>query len=339
MAPGQKLVTARDVARLAGVSQATVSYILSGRAGGDAHIRDETRQRVLDAVDALNYVPNHTARSLRRRRTERVCVVLPILGVPTCDLLMQHLQGAAATHGYSIIIMVGGSPEREAHAIDQLRRGLADGAVFVDPGYLSDDALLQLVRANLAVVVLSNSIAVPGVDVVRTNSEAASYEAVTYLLDRGHRRIAFLGHCGSSASRAERAAGYQRALHARGIAPDPHVALGSSNSREAAYANAQRLLRLDDPPSAIFAASDIAAISAIWAIRDGGLRIPDEVAVVGFGNIPEGETTFPPLTTVGPHQAAFDDVAQLLFSRLCGEAPGDGRTLHQSWRLVLRGSA
>lgn len=339
MARVGKLATARDVARRAGVSQATVSYILGGRAGGEARVSEDTRRRVLDAVAALGYVPNQTARSLRRQRTERICVLLPVLGVPSCDLLLQHLQRAADAHGYSVIIMVGGSAEREAHAVDQLRRGLADGAVLIEPSHVSPGDLAPLVQANLAIVVQSNTVAVPGVDLVRIDGEAASYEAVSYLLERGRRRIAFLGHCGSENSRVERYAGYERALAAHGVAVDPLLARGSSNSREEAYGNTTELIRLSDRPTAIFAASDMAAASAIWAIRDAGLRVPDDVAVVGVGNIPEGEITRPPLTTIGPLQEGFGDVAHLLFSRLTGDAPRDGRIHQQPWTLVVRGSA
>src|SRR5688500_10743070 len=111
----RKPVTSHDVARRAGVSQATVSYVLSGRRSGEPRIKDETRQRVLEAAAELKYVPNQTARSLRRRRTERVCLLLSRLGVPYYDRLVADVQQAADAHGYVVIVTVGGSAARETH--------------------------------------------------------------------------------------------------------------------------------------------------------------------------------------------------------------------------------
>ena len=339
MSKAAKICTAHDVARVAGVSKATVSYIVSGRRNGNARISDATRQRVLAAVAELGYVPDQTARSLRRQRTERVCVVLPNFGVPSHDLLVQQLQVAADLHGYTVIVAVASTAERERQVLDQLRRRLADGAIFVGPSHIDADDLTALAKVNVAVVVMSNQIAGPQFDAVYSSDVEACCEAVTYLLDQGHRQIAFLGQCADQGARQERFEGYRRALAQRGIEVDERLSLGSGNSREQAYRNTATLLELDEPPTAIFAASDLAAISAIWAVRDACRRVPEEVAVVGVGNIPEGKMMQPALTTVGPATLEFGYLSDLLFSRLAGDAPAEGRVYQLRPTLIRRGSA
>lgn len=335
--------TARDVAQLAGVSPATVSYVLSGRSNGVDRIRDRiseaTRARILKAGKQLNYVPNHAARSLRRQRTERICLVLPVLGAPYFDALADELNRAADAHNYSMIIAVGSSAEREAHILSQLRRHLADGAVFISPSHISKKDLAQLARSGLAVLAVSNQMSGRGFDVVRTTEGEACFQAVKYLLDAGHRRIAFLGHCTNASSYAERLDGYCRALQTHGIAPNElRVAHHISIAREAAYHDAVALLQREPRPTAIMAASDIAAIGAISAAHELGLRVPDDVAVIGVGNIREGEMIRPALTTVGPAELTFTHVSQMLFSRLRGEA-SRARIIEESWQLIIRKSA
>jgi DNA-binding LacI/PurR family transcriptional regulator len=335
MTPSQRKPTAHDVARMAQVSSATVSYVLSGRRSGAPRVSAETRARVLAAVAALGYAPNQAARALRRSRTERVCLLLTRLGVPSFDLLAQAVQRSADQHGYSVIITIGDSPVRAQQALEQLRRGLADGAIIAcDLAQRDADAL---VASGVAVVAMGNPITGVGIDSVRTTEIGACYEATQYLIARGHRRIAFLG-LPPNDPRPSRYQGYARALSDADIAVDPLLVQSSAGSREEAYASTRRLLQHGRPPTALLAAADIAAMSAIMAARDLGLRVPDDLAVIGVGNLPEGEMMHPRLTTVGQQPLEFETTAELLFSRLRGEAPAEGRTLIHPWRLIIRES-
>ena len=329
--------TLRDVAQLAGVSSATVSYVLSGRQNGDTRISDETRDRVLAAVAELRYVPNQTARSLRRNRTERVCLLLQRLGVPSNDVLVRDVQRAADRNGYTVIVAVGGSPERDQQVLDQLRRGLADGVVA--PGHLAAEELLPLVESGLAVVSMSNHVAGAGIDIVGTTELASCYQAMTYLLEKGHRRIGFLGHFTQMELQSDRYESYLSALRDANIPINQQFIRNGAESREEAYVSTQQLLQLHERPTAILAGSDRAAVSTILAVRDAGLRVPDDIAVVGVGNIPEGEIIRPHLTTVGPSPLDFSPVADMLFSRLRGEAPAHGRTITLQWKLIVRESS
>src|SRR5689334_20858577 len=142
------LPTTKDVARLAGVSAATVSYVLNGRRQRSSTVSAETRQRVLDAVATLGYVPNQIGRNLRLQRTERISLILPRVGVPVNDVLIRDIQRVADQHGYTVMISVVDTPEREQHMLNQLKRRLADGAIIVHGTWAEED-FAELVQANL----------------------------------------------------------------------------------------------------------------------------------------------------------------------------------------------
>ncbi|PZG13241.1 LacI family DNA-binding transcriptional regulator [Nonomuraea aridisoli] len=330
--------TARQVAELANVSVATVSYVLSGR---DRPVAAETRKRVLDAARQLGYTPNQAARSLRKRRTQRIGLVLSTLGgVPTDQRLATDLHEMADARGYSVVTLAVYNEARAKAAIDVLRGGIADGALINVVGdHLAHDLLAGLAATGLPMVVLSNDSGVEGCDVVRTPEVAASAEAVEHLLAGGRRRIAFMGH------RHEvyrdrptgRLLGYTTALERHGVAQ--RIVTAGADDRVTAYQTATDLLSSPERPEAIFAASDRAAISAIWAARDLGLSVPGDVAIVGVGNIDEGLITQPQLSTVGPLRHDYTDVVSLLFDRLQAEEPLPAREIVRSWTLIRRGSS
>ncbi|WP_043627643.1 LacI family DNA-binding transcriptional regulator [Nonomuraea candida] len=330
--------TARQVAELANVSVATVSYVLSGK---DRPVSAETRQRVLNAARQLGYTPNQAARSLRRRRTQRVCLVLSSFGgVPTDERLSTDLHEMADARGYSVVSLAVYSEARAKAAVEALRGGIADGALINVAGdHLAHDLLAGLAATGLPMVVLSNESGLEGCDVVRTPETQACAEAVDHLLATGRRRIAFLAHR-HELYRDEpvgRLLGYTTALERHGVTD--RIVTGGADDRVAAYQTAAELLRSPDRPDAIFAASDRAAISAIWAARDLGLRVPEDVAVVGVGNIDEGLISNPQLSTVGPLRHDYTDVVRLLFDRLRAEEPPPAREIVRSWTFVRRGSS
>ena len=330
--------TARQVAELANVSVATVSYVLSGR---DRPVAAETRQRVLDAARQLGYTPNQAARSLRRRRTQRVCLVLSTFGgVPADERLATDLHEMADARGYSVITLAVYSEARAAAAAEMLRGGIADGALINVVGdHLARDLLDGVAATGLPMVVLSNESGLEGCDVVRTPEAEASAEAVEHLLATGRRRIAFMGqrHELYRDKPAGRLLGYLTALERHGVAD--RIVTGGADDRVAAYQTATELLRSPDRPDAIFAAADRAAISAIAAARDLGLAVPGDVAIVGVGNIDEGLITNPQLSTVGPLRHDYTDVVRLLFDRLQADEPPPAREIVRSWTFLRRGSS
>lgn len=337
--PERARPTARDVAELAGVSVATVSYVLNGRAG---RYGADTRARVEAAVRELGYAPNNAARGLRRRRTDQVCLVVGSLGVPANDLLARQLHQAADAAGYGVITLLVDSESRAHRACDLLLTGIADGAVISDPyDCLGQERLAQLARNGMSLVVLDNAVAPRGFDVVRTPEREAVGRALDALLSQGRRRLAFVGQESDLSGRSsvsQRLAAYHDVLERHGIAVDPRLVVSGADDRTDTYWAVTGLLQLEDRPDAVYCASDRAAVSAIWAVRDAGLSVPFDVAVLGTGNLREGQITRPALSTVGQPELDFTEVVRLLFDRLADAGPPQDREVVLPWTFIRRGS-
>lgn len=337
------------MAALAGVSVATVSYVMNDR--DDRRVGAQTRQRVLAAARALGYAPNQAARSLRRRRTELVALVVGSIGVPAYDQIARDLHAAADAAGYGVITIVVDSAHHARTTVDLLHQRFVDGACIAPSvPYLTDETLRGLARGGLPLVVMRNHVVPDGFDVVRAPEGRACADAMEHLLSSGRRRVVFVGHAHEVEDRhdarvSERRRAYLDALDRYGIPVSDRVVVVGADSRVAGYQAVAELLARRPRPDAIFAASDRAAISAIWAVRDAGLRVPHDVAVVGVGNLDEGRVVQPALSTVGPATHEYSAVARLLFERVeavrdrnAGAVPPPARELVTPWSFIPRGS-
>lgn len=322
------------MAARAGVSVATVSYVVNGLEG---RVGARTRERVLAAVTELGYVPNSSARGLRTQRTEQFCLVTDEIGVPANDQLARDLHDAADRVGYGMMTLLADSLPRARQVCDALRARIADGVVVISR-HLHEADVAALARTGLPMVVLSNALRPDGFDVVRTPVRAACAEAIDHLCRSGRRRIAFVGHDHDLGTDSERMRAYTDVLRAHGQRVDPGLLVTGANDRVSGYRAAYELLFADDPPDGIFAASDRSAISAIWAARDAGRTVPEDVAIVGVGNLPEGLIVRPRLSTVGPPVLDYSDVPRLLLDRI--ERPGREAIEHSlTWHFIPRESA
>ncbi|MFI6500976.1 LacI family DNA-binding transcriptional regulator [Nonomuraea typhae] len=320
--------TVRDVARRAGVSVATVSYVLNGRDDGRA--RPETRDRVLAAVAELGYTPSFAARGLRRGRTEQVYVVPRWPGSPFAAALARDVAAVAERHGYATAMFVRGDWE------GYLRRHVADGAaidLWHHRGFAAE-RLAPLVEMGLALLVFGNGIEPDGFDVVRSNEREACEEAVRFLVAAGHERIACLRRRPDEGGGDYRAVRFEAFANVVGELPAQWLMPCTHNSWERGHDAALAILDRPDRPTAIFALSDSAGLAAYWAARSLGLRVPDDVAIVAVGGVHEHTTQ---VTFVEPDHMDLAPAAGLLFDRLAH--PGPGRVLFQNWSLVHRGTA
>lgn len=336
----KKAPTMADVARRAKVSTAAVSYLLSGDSARLKFVGKEARQRILDAVAELNYVQNRTARQLRRRQAERICLLLPRLGVPFSDRIAQDVQSAAALNGFSTIIAAGDTMERMDRIVREIESGLADG-VIADWQHLSerDVALLaaRLAVAGRPAVIFHPSIEPAGFSVVRQHTGDAVFEALDYLYQAGHRCIAYMLH--ERAVDGSRLAAYHRFLQARGVPLRADLLIGGAEARKAAFANARALAARKERPTALFAESDLAAVTALHAFEAAGLSVPADIAVIGCGNIDEGEFSHPALTTIGPETTHYERLADHLIALISGTPRARPTLFDVSWQLVRRASA
>ena len=337
----RKRPTQADVARLAAVSQPVVSYVLSG--DPLAPVAPATRQRVLEAIAALGYVPDHAARSLRRRRTSTIASVIPDITNPFYPAFERGIQDVAEDAGYDLIAYnTDGKLERERKFLRSALAGRVDG-IIVTPFHVSLSECAGLVAQGIAVVALTSEqppLADPPLDTLAIDGAAAARRAVTYLIDRGHRRIGMVAGEPGTPPREARVRGYVEALTERGLRVDQMLVRGADFNEEGGYVAMQELLRLANRPSAVFAANDLMAFGAMTAAREVGLRIPEDVAIAGFDDIPAARLVQPPLTTVAqyPHRLGVR-AAELLLERLRGAAPAWGRYELMPFDLIVRQSA
>jgi DNA-binding LacI/PurR family transcriptional regulator len=333
--------TQRDIAERAGVSTATVSYVLSGRRGGAKPPPPETRERVLRAVAETGYQLDHAGRSLRRQRTDVVGLMYPAPSSPWSDRLAEQLQQAAAERGLAVVAIPVTAGASTGAILRLLRQRYIDGAVVLPDCPLDGAELAALADQGRSLVVFDDELEPEGFDVVRQDRASACRAAVERLVAAGHRHIAFLAHAdehGDVFPDSVKLRSYRDGLAAHGIEVDPDLVRPVADSRSVAYAAVRDLLQRPDAPTALLSATDRAAIDGIWAARDLGVAVPDELAVIGIGNIPEGLMISPALTTVGAPVLDFSREVARLFARLDATAPLPGEELTAPWELIVRAS-
>lgn len=331
--------TQYDVARRAGVSQTTVSLVLNNPE--TPSVPEETREKVFAAIRSLGYVPNFTARMLRTSRTLTLACIIPMITNPFYPAFVSGVQEMAEQKGYDVIIYnTHSSAEREARFLQSVQQGRVDGVIGVF-FYTRARDLLPLFEKNIPVVrleVRKHSGGEWPLDNIYVDNSAAAYQAVTYLVNRGHRPIAML--TGPDGPRNARRDGYLRALAESAVPHKPLLQETGSYDEIGGFTGMQRLLAEGHRPVAVFAANDLMAIGAIKAIRDAGLRIPADIAVVGFDDIPAARLIYPPLTTIHQDQGEMGRrAAGLLIERLEGKSPPEGRSVEMPFELIVRESA
>ena len=308
-----------DVAHAAGVSVTTVSYVIGGRRGDHAaaRISDETRRRVALAVEAIGYRVNEPARNLRRNRTDRVVLLMDRLSSPYDQLLASELETSLDATGRSLSIMVCTSLEKLDIALGMVRKRLADGAIVQCRAVVgAQDLLDSYARDHIPMVAISNVLEPHGFDVVSNDEVPAIDKAIDHLVSAGHRRFGFLGHTADPATPDSRLLLARKRLADHGLELPDDLVYSGARDRLVAFDSTRQLLELPQPPTALFSASDTGAISAIWAALSLGKRVPDDIAIVGCGNVDEGRVTVPPLSSAGPVDPDFTPIARLLMDRL-----------------------
>ena len=339
----RKRPTQADVARRAGVSQSMVSYVLNDNP--NIAVPETTRQRILDSMSELGYVPNRTARSLRTQSTQTIACVVPDITNPFHTSFVKGLQAVAESHGYDVAFYNTDRLEAKEHKILSLvLEGRADGLVMT-PLHLSAADFEPVLKAGVPVVVqgpntMPTALAGMPLDSLQIDDVAAAREAVSLLAATGHTRIGMLAGQQNTPPQQQRERGYREALDAHGLDYDPSIVLGGEFREEDAHQAMRKLLGLPDPPTAVFAASDLMAIGAIAAAHDAGLAVPDDVAVVGFDDIPVARHVHPPLTTIAQFEEGIGRrAAEMLFERLNADEPAEGRRETLPFKLIVRESA
>lgn len=301
--------TMRDVALHAGVSVQTVSYVVNGT----GNISEETRLRVLRAIEELNYRRNPIARSMRTHQTRMIALIVLEIANPVLSLIASTIEAAAYAQDYHVLLYnTGLDPARERIYLNEIGDRRADGAIIVN--VIDRQVTAQLSDERVPAVLIDCPTPDSPLPTVSVDNLRGAYAATQHLLDLGHRRIAHIAGSRDIAIARERERAYRQALDDGGVAYQRVIFSDNIEwSYESGYTAMKTLLADPEPPTAVFAASDAMAIGAYRALAEYGLRVPDDMSLVGFDNIEASAFTTPPLTTV--HQP-FLELGQAAFGLL-----------------------
>ena len=288
--------TLKDVALCAGVSIATVSRVL----GGNYPVTERTRQRVLKAIEELDYHPDGVARSLRSAKTYILGILVPDLANPYFMQLVRAVEETVAAFGYHLL--VASSNENGQQETDLLRifvEQRVDGVVMA-PATLEPNAVLtSLAERHTPVVLVDRRISGMALDSVREEGRAASEKLVHYVISQGHRKIGLVVRRGRITSAVEREEGFRKAMVASDLAVQEDLVIRGEYDRETGYRAGKQFLTMgEDTPTAVFCANNLITLGLMHAIYEVGQRVPDDVSVVSFGDPFEARFISPQITAV-----------------------------------------
>jgi LacI family transcriptional regulator len=334
--------TISDVAKRAGVSAMTVSRVVNSTGYTSA----ETRGRVEAAIEELGYVPNALARQLRSKRTKTIALVVSDISNPFFTTIARGAEDVAVGHGFSVMYCnTDESEAEEEQYLLMLIERQVDGVLLV-PARSSGTSFRLLQAHGMPVVVMDRRVAARNVDSVLCDSEAGAFALTRHLIELGHRRIAVLTGRRNVSTSVDRVAGCRRALEEAGLTlGDELVHYGGFNFGKLNQADGHRMVEevLAAPgerPTAVFAANNFIAFGAMRALGEAGLRVPDDMSVVAFDDLPEGWVAEPFLTVAA--QPAYEighRAAALLLSHISGDHAATGESIVLPFELILRRSS
>ena len=327
------MATIREVAESAGVSYATVSHVINNT----RLVSQETRARVLAAMDALNYRPNALARSLRQGRTNTLGLVLPDSANPFFAEISRSIEDEAFKKGYSVFLCnTELDTERELFYVDVLSNKQVDVIIFVAAGDQAD-SLDFLVRRNMPVVMIDRDVPNVEVDAVLTDNKLGGYLATRHLLELGHRRIACIAGPSSITPSAERIIGYRKALEEAGISYEESLIIRGDYHAQSGMEITHSILSMDPRPTAIFCLNDLMALGALRAAAEAGCSVPQDLAVVGYDDLELAHFTNPPLTTIAqPKKEVGAQAISLLVDRISRKSRPPSRLVLPPELIVRR---
>jgi LacI family transcriptional regulator len=327
-------ITIIDVAEEAGVSYATVSRVLNN----DPHVKPETRERVAHSIMRLGYTVNQQARNLAVGRSHIVGLLVPDLGTGYIGEIIRGIDEALAVAQYDMMLYTTHRRKtKESAYVTSLTQGMTDGLLLVLPRD-PQEYLISLRERHFPYVLIDHQ----GIGDVESAAGATNwqggYDATQYLIELGHRRIGFITGTLDLGCSRDRLAGYQAALSAYHIPIDPPLIQEGDFNQPTGYQVAQVLLDLPEPPTAIFASNDAMAFGVMEAVRDRGLRIPEDISIIGFDNIPQAEHVSPQLTTIEQPLADMGREAARMLLALIQDPKCLYHRVELPTRLVVRAS-
>jgi LacI family transcriptional regulator len=323
-----------DVASQAGVSYATVSRV----ANNDPHVKAETRERVQQAMDGLGYVVNRQARSLAGGRSHVIGVLAPDLGTGYIGEIMRGIDAELDLAHYDLMLYTTHRrAAKEARYIATLTHGMSDGLLIVLPRNPAN-FMQTLQQHNFPYVLIDHHGTNEQDCAVGATNWQGAYNATEYLIKLGHQRIGFITGSMDLGCARDRLAGYQAALRAHHLPFDSKQVYEGDFHQPDGYAGANRLLENQVHPTAIFASNDVMAMSAMEAVREHGLRVPEDVSVLGFDDIPQAAHVHPALTTVRQPLEQMGRVAAQMLLDFLNNPDARPRRIELPTELIIRDS-
>lgn len=312
-----------DVARKAGVSRSTVSRVVND----DRRVSEEARRRVREVIRESRYQPHAAARSLASRRTRIIGLLIPravgnIFGDPYFPQMIEGAVGACNDADYNLMMLMdtAGEPEGEKRAYSRIIRGRHLDGVVISSSVIDDPVVSWLREDRFPFVLVGRHPGRLETSYVDVDNQGAAHGAVTHLLKHGYERIAVIGGPTNMIPAIDRYGGYVSAMLTAGLVPDPNLTRHADFTNAGGYRAMKSLL--PQLPEAVFAASDFMAFGALRALREAGLRVPEDVAVIGFDGLEEDATSQPPLSSVyQDFRAMGREAVRTLLRRI--EAPGE----------------
>ena len=307
--------TLLDVARQAGVSPSTVSRILNGT----ARVSDDKRDALLAAIAQMKFAPNQMAQALKKGRSMTIGIVVQDISSPFFDESLRGVDDGLKDTGYASVIVSGHwNAQEEADRIRLLLARKVDGIILLS-GRISDDSVLEF-SLQRPVVSTGRQLATASAIGFKLDNEYGAWLAVRHLIELGHRRIAFIAGPVNNTDAAERLAGYQRALREADIALEPKLVADGDFHEASGMLAMNHLFDTQQQFSAVFAANDLSAYGARLCLYRKGIRVPDDISLVGFDDLPGSSYTTPPLTTI---RQPLYDIGRIATETLLGLIHGE----------------
>ncbi len=327
------MTTIKDVAERAGVSVATVSRVINN----EKYVNEDLRLQIQEIIHEMGYQPDAIARGLRTKSTNVISLVIPDINNPYFPEVARGVQSVADQYEYVVILC---NTDRvvslEKKFLNILSQQRVEG-IIINPSGSNSSELDLLASLKIPVVLISSQNILPKLDIVMVDNLQGAALAIQHLVDLGHHRIGLVGGSRDVSSGEQRYQGYLKALMENGIAVQEELITEGSFDHNGGYGCMKRLLKLEERPSAVFAANDIMAIGAVSAILEEGLRIPKDISIVGFDDISYASMMYPKLTTISqPKFEAGVAATKMLFERITIQANVKPRRVVLNHSIIIR---
>jgi LacI family transcriptional regulator len=328
--------TLHEVAQRAGVSAMTVSRVVNGRGRVDS----ETRQRVEEAIQALDYVPNRIARGLISQKTQTIGIIVPDIVNPFFAPVVRGAESAARKAGYRILLCNSeGDLRLEREYIEDLVAHRVEGLLLAPASDRSRSSILSLLRGGFPLVLIDRALPDADCDLIVSDNTQGARRLIEHLIAIGHREIAHVSDAEDTSTGRERLRGYREALEAAGIPFQPELVIRTTVDRIGGYRAAQEILARDPLPTAIFAVNNMTAVGTMEALRERNLSVPKDMGLVCFDDVEHLAVVSPILTVIDQPAETFGSLGvQLLLERMTGKANSRPRRIILQTDLIVRQS-